>query len=285
MNSKMVNKKMMMGKFPDLSRKKIKSWLKKENLFYCGLYLIATTVIALMFSLLSTPHLKSFVVAVPPSLEPVYGSPRELITYQHPIVIGIAKLIASIFVALSIGKLIRGHFGFREFGVLIAGVMIAFAPAIYEIKKTDPDFAHGKLFSYRQLLELTNDAEANKVSDFIENITGKNLVSTPVADYVSAQIKIKNGYADVQQLKRVVENYQYGSLVDIVPEDVKYFIEMSAFQKPVTSDAIHYSQKKSNIAGIFNRIAVISFLCGLAFIISGCFVFFWSKMKIRRNKI
>ena len=81
MNSKMVNKKMMMGKFPDLSRKKIKSWLKKENLFYCGLYLIATTVIALMFSLLSTPHLKSFVVAVPPSLEPVYGSPRELITY------------------------------------------------------------------------------------------------------------------------------------------------------------------------------------------------------------
>lgn len=100
---------------------------------------------------------------------------------------------------------------------------------------------------------------------------------------LSAQVAIKTGKPAASLAKQAVEGYAKDvKTLKMIPPDISYAMEMTAFNHPVTAPALHYEVKSLKKVKFFSGVARFGVYCTAILLILGLMLFS-SGLRLKRR--
>lgn len=128
-----------------------------------------------------------------------------------------------------------------------------------------------------KVTEFLNNDETDKLLEYLKSVNSGSSDKLPLINYVVAQVSIKDGEADIDLVKSVVDTYKAGTLVTEIPDNIRYALEMAAFSKAVTPAAVSYEDNKNDLARNYSSSGKSSFFTGGGLTLIGVLILAWVR--------
>ncbi|WP_235822985.1 hypothetical protein [Escherichia coli] len=148
------------------------------------------------------------------------------------------------------------------FSVFIFFSAFKFLPELIDAGKDVGLEATNTISETSKVTEYLNNDETEKLLDYLRSVNSGIPDKIPLINYVAAQASIKDGKVDIPLTKSVVDTYQAGASFIDIPGNVRYALEMAAFSKAVTPDAVSYEDNKNALVRQYSNLGKSSFFAG-----------------------
>jgi len=144
----------------------------------------------------------------------------------------------------------------------------------------------GTLIRHGDVQRIIDDSEDDKNYDqlitYIKDLNPRVKPGFLPFDYVIAQIGVKEGKPDIDVIKKVIDGYNNKSPFAKVPGPIRYALEMSAFNGPVTAEAKQYQTDQLTMSALFSKSGELTAFIGAGLVLLGGGLLLLFRQLIRR---
>lgn len=134
----------------------------------------------------------------------------------------------------------------------------------------------------RKIEKLLDDNNYVHLLDYIKSSNPKAKPGFLPFDYVVAQIGIKEGKPDITAIKKVINGYNTNVPFANVPGQVRYALEMVAYNEIMSSGAKHYKSKRFSISAFLSKLGALSAFMGAGVLLLGGGLLWLFRLLTRR---
>ncbi|EDH1881480.1 klaC [Salmonella enterica] len=260
-------------------------------LLISGLVTLVVAGIGYAISRLLSPGVNDFMIDVPGLLLPSAGHVEagDMFSSAMPFTSAFSGYLSSpLFTAIPV-VIVVVYVAFKVFdgeGVTSVLPLLGILPVIFGAKmmlgvfiETPEDDSASPTEVVRQLIKDDKPAE---LVTYLEKVNDKIPKTTKLLDYVKAQASIRENKPDIDLVRKVVADYQHNPDLEYAPADVRYGLEMTAFNETITPPATRYAQGKLKKARFFTSVSSTGFSISGILVLLGGMLFLWGAQMKKR---
>ncbi|MFP1883501.1 klaC [Lonsdalea quercina] len=252
-----------------------------------GIVLLISGLVALIIAGIgyaiprSYPGVNDFMIDVPALLIPSGGQFDSALSgfFSSSVLIAVPVIVA---VCFGLMKLMQGE----RIGAILTVLVIV--PIIFAAKTvtsviTDTNTPEDSTSSPTELVrQLIKDDKPAGLVAYLEKNSVHTSETARLLEYVKAQVSIRESKPDIDLIRKVVADYQRNPALKNTRDDVRYWLEMTAFKETITSPATRYAQGKLKKERFFTTLLSGGISISGIFVLLGGMLFLWgSQMKKR----
>ncbi|ENL0204381.1 hypothetical protein ACE21V_002110 [Salmonella enterica] len=279
-----VNGEEMINEISALSRRTAKMKICGFAVGAIGLLAAISGIVGFLCSLFIGPSATDFQIDIPAALIPIqnggqgsFGSIADVVGESMAgigsIIVGTAGALALVYTPF---KVMREGISLNSllplFSVFIFFSAFKLLPELIDAGKDVGLEATNTISETSKVTEYLNNDETEKLLDYLRSVNSGIPDKIPLINYVAAQASIKDGKVDIPLTKSVVDTYQAGTSFTDIPGNVRYALEMAAFSKAVTPDAVSYEDNKNALVRQYSNLGKSSFFAGGILALTGLLI-------------
>lgn len=257
-----------------------------------GLILLITSVIfgvlggiALLLAHTLQPDYREFVLYVPKMLIPA-GQGDGSAAFSNPMSSMIDSLRTAGIVSVVIMFLFAGYRALVQ-GESIAslGILVVFGMVCVPVYTAMLPLADDEPVSdLKRIQQYVKEDRAQPLLEYVqENVHTPEMRLSWEYACLTAQVAIKTGKPAAELAKQAVEGYAKDEkTLKMVPSDISYAMEMTAFNRAVSAPALRYEAGSLKKVKFFSGVARSGFYCAAILLILGL-ILFSSGLRLKRR--